>query len=39
MQLADTRIAQSGVDHDVPLVTRDGDFRPFKTAGLRLLPD
>lgn len=38
-KLADALIAQSCVDHDVPLVTRDRDFRHFKTAGLRLLPD
>lgn len=35
--LADTLIAQSCLDHDVPLVTRDADFRNFaRTAGLRL---
>ena len=35
---ADTLIAQSCLDHDVPLVTRDSDFLPFqKLAGLRLL--
>ena len=38
-KLADTLIAQSCVDHDVALVTRDGDFRHFAPAGLRLLPD
>jgi predicted nucleic acid-binding protein len=38
-KLADTLIAQSCVDHDVALVTRDGDFRHFVPAGLRLLPD
>lgn len=38
-RLADTLIAQSCVDDDVPLVTRDDDFRAFrKAAGLRLLP-
>ncbi len=35
--LADTLIAQSCLDHDVELVTRDVDFRPFvRAAGLRL---
>ncbi len=38
-KLADTLITQSCLDHDVPLVTRDGDFRHFTTAGLRILPD
>jgi len=36
--LADALIAQSCLDHDVPLVTRDGDFQHFRTAGLRILP-
>lgn len=36
-RLADTLIAQSCLDHDVELVTRDADFRPFvEVAGLRL---
>ncbi len=36
-RLADTLIAQSCIDHDVPLITRDGDFRHFaKYCGLRL---
>jgi predicted nucleic acid-binding protein len=36
-RLADTLIAQSCIDHRVPLVTRDQDFRHFaKVAGLRL---
>jgi hypothetical protein len=36
--LADTLIAQSCLDHDVALVTRDADFRYLaRTAGLRLL--
>jgi predicted nucleic acid-binding protein len=36
-RLADTLIAQSCLDYDVALVTRDGDFRHFAThAGLRL---
>jgi len=37
-KLADTLIAQSCLDHEVPLVTRDDDFRHFVPAGLRLLP-
>ena len=37
-KLADTLIAQSCLDHDVPLVTRDDDFRHFVPAGLQLLP-
>ncbi len=37
-KLADSLIAQSCLDHEVPLVTRDRDFSPFqKLAGLRLL--
>jgi len=37
-KLADALIAQSCLDHDVPLVTRDRDFISFqKFAGLRLL--
>jgi predicted nucleic acid-binding protein len=37
-RLADTLIAQTCLDHDVPFVTRDQDFRHFaKHAGLRLL--
>jgi predicted nucleic acid-binding protein len=36
-KLADSLIAQSCLDHDVLLVTRDRDFSPFqKLAGLRL---
>jgi predicted nucleic acid-binding protein len=38
-KLADTLIAQTCLDHEVPLVTRDRDFRHFVTAGLRLLPE
>jgi predicted nucleic acid-binding protein len=35
--LADTLIAQSCLDHDVALITRDRDFRNFaRHAGLRL---
>ena len=37
-KIADTLIAQSCLDHDVPLVTRDRDFSSFqKFAKLRLL--
>jgi hypothetical protein len=35
--LADTLIAQSCIDHDVPLITHDRDFRRFVKAGLKLL--
>ena len=35
-KLADTLIAQVCIDHQVPLVTRDADFRRFVPAGLRL---
>lgn len=36
--LADALIAQSCLDHDVTLVTRDADFRHFaRLAGLRLV--
>jgi predicted nucleic acid-binding protein len=35
--LGDSLIAQSCIDHDVPLITRDGDFRHFaKHCGLKL---
>jgi predicted nucleic acid-binding protein len=38
-KLADTLIAQSCLDQDIPLVTRDVDFRAFAAASdLRLLP-
>jgi predicted nucleic acid-binding protein len=37
-RLADSLIAQSCIDHDVPLITRDADFRHFKSHGLALLP-
>ena len=37
-RLADTLIAQSCIDHRVPLVTGDHDFRHFKTSGLIVLP-
>ena len=37
-KLADTLIAQSCLDHDVPLISRDPDFRNFIAAGgLKLL--
>ena len=37
-KVADTLIAQSCLDHDVPLITRDRDFSSFqKFARLRLL--
>jgi predicted nucleic acid-binding protein len=36
-RLADTLIAQSCIDHRVPLVTRDDDFRHFsRLGGLRV---
>jgi predicted nucleic acid-binding protein len=36
-RLADTLIAQACIDHGIPLITRDLDFRPFaKHCGLRL---
>jgi predicted nucleic acid-binding protein len=37
-RLADCLIAQSCLDHDVPLITRDPDFRHFIGAGLKLFP-
>lgn len=38
-RLADSLIAQSCLDDEVPLVTRDQDFRHFRrAAGLELLP-
>lgn len=37
-KIADTLIAQSCLDHQVPLITRDRDFLSFqKCAGLKLL--
>jgi len=37
-KLADTLIAQTCIDHDLPLLTRDRDFRPFaRHAGLKLI--
>lgn len=35
-KLADCLIAQSCIDHDVPLITYDRDFRHFAKAGLML---
>jgi predicted nucleic acid-binding protein len=36
-KLGDALIAQSCIDHHVPLITRDGDFRHFaKYCGLKL---
>lgn len=35
-RLADTLIAQSCIDHGVPLITLDKDFRHFEAAGLTL---
>jgi predicted nucleic acid-binding protein len=36
-KIADALISQSCIDHDVALITRDGDFRHFaKHCGLRL---
>jgi predicted nucleic acid-binding protein len=36
-RLPDTLIAQSCIDHNVPLITRDADFRHFaKHCGLKL---
>ena len=35
--LGDTLIAQSCIDHDVPLITHDRDFRRFVKVGLKLL--
>ena len=35
-RIADTLIAQSCLDHEVPLITADADFRHFASLGLRL---
>ena len=35
-KLADVLVAQSCIDHDVPLITYDRDFRHFSRAGLKL---
>ncbi len=37
-KLADTLIAQSCLDHDVALATRDPDFRHFVATGLTTVP-
>jgi predicted nucleic acid-binding protein len=37
-RLADALIAQSCIDHDIALITRDRDFRRYVSAGLQLLP-
>lgn len=37
-RLADTLIAQSCLDHRVPLITADRDFRHFQLLGLIVLP-
>lgn len=38
-RLADSLIAQSCLDHDVPLIARDADYRHFaRLAGLKLIP-
>ena len=36
-QVADCLIAQCCIDHDIPLITYDRDFRHFIPAGLKLL--
>jgi predicted nucleic acid-binding protein len=36
-KLPDCLVAQSCIDHDVPLVTRDDDFRHFPKFGLKLV--
>jgi predicted nucleic acid-binding protein len=36
-EIADCLIAQSCIDHDMPLITYDRDFRHFVNAGLQLL--
>lgn len=36
-ELPDCLIAQSCIDHDIPLITYDLDFRHFVHAGLKLL--
>jgi predicted nucleic acid-binding protein len=38
-KLADALIAQSCIDHEVALITRDADFRHFaRSGGLKLFP-
>jgi predicted nucleic acid-binding protein len=34
--IADTLIAQACIDHNIPLITRDKDFRQFTQHGLKL---
>jgi predicted nucleic acid-binding protein len=34
--IADCLIAQACIDHDIPLITYDRDFRHFAAAGLQL---
>jgi len=34
--LGDSLVAQSCIDHDVPLITYDRDYRHFVRAGLKL---
>jgi predicted nucleic acid-binding protein len=36
-RLADCLVAQSCIDHDIPLITYDHDFRHFTIAGLQLI--
>jgi len=36
-RLADSLIAQSCIEHNVPLLTRDRDFRHFEKHGLKLI--
>lgn len=37
-RLADSLIAQICIDHHLPLITRDKDFRHFTKYGLKLIP-
>jgi hypothetical protein len=37
MIAVDERASQSCIDHDIPLITYDHDFRHFVQAGLKLL--
>jgi predicted nucleic acid-binding protein len=37
VRVVDTLIAQSCIDHQIPLITHDRDFRHFVKAGLKLL--
>lgn len=36
-RLGDVLIAQACIDHEIPLITYDRDFRRFERAGLKLL--